>query len=132
MKKYILFFIFSILLTNNNIYCNGIDVVEEEIETVEEKFNAGELIFDHILDSYDWHICTWKGRHISVYLPIIVVCEGELYCFSSRHLHHGHSPHCCVQAFSGCSEQGLLAVLELRNTATPLVVEHRPGAPGLQ
>lgn len=90
MKKYILFFIFSILLTNNNIYCNGIDVVEEEIETVEEKFNAGELIFDHILDSYDWHICTWKGRHISVYLPIIVVCEGELYCFSSRHLHHGH------------------------------------------
>ena len=41
-------------------------------------------------------------------------------------------PHCCVQAFSGCSEQGLLAVLELRNTATPLVVEHRPGAPGLQ
>lgn len=90
MKKYILFFIFSILLTNNNIYCNGIDVVEEEIETVEEKFNAGELIFDHILDSYDWHICTWKGRHISIYLPIIVVSEGELYCFSSRHLHHGH------------------------------------------
>ena len=53
----------------------------------EEKLDAGELIFDHILDSYDWHICTWKGKHISVYLPIIVRSEGEFYVFSSKHFH---------------------------------------------
>ena len=59
----------------------------------EEKLDAGELIFDHILDSYDWHICTWKGKHISVYLPIIVRTEGEFYVFSSKHFHHGHQYH---------------------------------------
>lgn len=59
----------------------------------EEKLDAGELIFDHILDSYDWHICTWKGKHISIHLPIIVRSEGEFYVFSSKHFHHGHQYH---------------------------------------
>lgn len=62
----------------------------EQIEAEAEKFNAGDLIFEHIMDSYDWHICTWKGKHVSVNLPIIVFSEGELYTFSSKHLHHGH------------------------------------------
>lgn len=65
----------------------------EESQEVEKKFDAGELIFDHILDSYDWHICTWKGHHISVYLPIIVYSEGELYSFSSKNFHHHHPYH---------------------------------------
>ena len=67
--------------------------VDNESQEVEEKFDAGELIFDHILDSYDWHICTWKGKHISVYLPIIVYSEGELYSFSSKNFHHHHPYH---------------------------------------
>lgn len=64
------------------------EIDEIEIEIEEEGLNAGELIFDHILDSYDWHICTWKGKHIGVYLPIIVYSEGEFYIFSSKHFHH--------------------------------------------
>lgn len=64
-----------------------------EQENVKAKFDAGELIFDHILDSYDWHICTWKGHHVSVYLPIIVYSEGELYSFSSKNFHHHHPYH---------------------------------------
>lgn len=62
----------------------------EVVEDVEEKLDAGALILDHIMDSYEWHICTWKGKHISINLPIIVLSEGELYVFSSKHLHHGH------------------------------------------
>lgn len=62
----------------------------EVVEEVEEKLDAGALILDHIMDSYEWHICTWKGKHISINLPIIVLSEGELYVFSSKHLHHGH------------------------------------------
>lgn len=62
----------------------------EVVEDVEEKLDAGALILDHIMDSYEWHICTWKGKHISISLPIIVLSEGELYVFSSKHLHHGH------------------------------------------
>lgn len=67
-----------------------VETIDADLKDAEEKLNAGELIFDHILDSYDWHICTWKGRHICVYLPIIVYSEGELYTFSSKHFHHEH------------------------------------------
>ncbi len=67
-----------------------VETIESDVKEAEEKLNAGELIFDHILDSYDWHICTWKGKHITVYLPVIVYSEGELYTFSSRHFHHEH------------------------------------------
>lgn len=68
----------------------AVGVIDADLKDAEEKLDAGELIFDHILDSYDWHICTWKGKHISVYLPIIVFSEGELYTFSSKHFHHEH------------------------------------------
>ncbi len=52
-----------------------------------EKFNAGEVIIEHVLDSYEWHIFTWKGRDVSVYLPCIVFHEGKCYTFSSRVFH---------------------------------------------
>ncbi|MBO6056657.1 MAG: F0F1 ATP synthase subunit A, partial [Bacteroidales bacterium] len=44
-----------------------------------EKFNAGEVILEHILDSYEWHIFTWKGHEVSIYLPCIVFNEGKCY-----------------------------------------------------
>ena len=52
-----------------------------------EKFKAGEVIIEHILDSYEWHIFTWKGHEVSVYLPCIVFNEGRCYTFSSRVFH---------------------------------------------
>ena len=53
----------------------------------EEKFNAGEVIIEHILDSYEWHLFTWKGHHVGFYLPCIVFNEGKCYTFSSRVFH---------------------------------------------
>lgn len=87
VKTY-LFIISLIIFLPVNAMASG-----DESHEVEKKFDAGELIFDHILDSYDWHICTWKGHHISVYLPIIVYSEGELYSFSSKNFHHHHPYH---------------------------------------
>lgn len=74
--------------SSDNGPAQELEGVETELETAEKGFDAGKLIFDHILDSYEWHICTWKGKHISIYLPIIVFSEGEMYCFSSKHFHH--------------------------------------------
>lgn len=56
----------------------------------EETYNAGEMIIEHVVDSYEWHILTWKGKHISVYLPVIIWHEGHLIVFSSSHFvdHH--------------------------------------------
>lgn len=55
----------------------------------EEKgsFSAGEVIIEHVLDSYEWHIFTWKGHHVSFFLPCIVFNEGKCYTFSSKVFH---------------------------------------------
>ena len=31
-----------------------------------------ELVLEHLADSYEWHIATYEGKHISIPLPIIV------------------------------------------------------------
>lgn len=57
-----------------------------------EKFNAKELIFDHIKDSYGWHIATYKDHHITIPLPIIIYSnDSGLHIFSSSQFHHGHN-----------------------------------------
>ncbi len=62
-----------------------------ESEHEDEKFNAGKMIIDHIVDSYEWHIATIGSKHISIYLPVMLMYDGDFYFFSSRKLHHGHS-----------------------------------------
>jgi F-type H+-transporting ATPase subunit a len=55
-----------------------------------EPFNAGEMIIDHIVDSYEWHIITVGHTHVSVPLPVILIYEGKLHVFMSSKFHHGH------------------------------------------
>jgi F-type H+-transporting ATPase subunit a len=56
----------------------------------EKELAIGDIITEHVFDSYWWHITTYKGRHISMYLPIIARSEGgSWHVFSSRHLAHG-------------------------------------------
>lgn len=58
-----------------------------------EEFKAGEFIFDHIIDSHEWHVATYKETHISIPLPVIVYSKTSgLHIFMSSKLHHGHSP----------------------------------------
>ena len=55
-------------------------------EKKSEKFNAGELIIDHIIDAHEWHI----AGHIAVPLPIILYSQDKgLSMFSSSHLEGG-------------------------------------------
>lgn len=48
-----------------------------------EAFNAGKMIIEHVVDSYEWHILNWGHKHISVYLPVIIFHNGQLLTFSS-------------------------------------------------
>ena len=77
-KKYIITLSFLISLIFST---NFIAFAENQTE---EKFNAGEMIIEHILDSYEWHIFTWKKHEVSVYLPVIIFNEGRCYTFSSK------------------------------------------------
>jgi F-type H+-transporting ATPase subunit a len=62
---------------------------EAAADTLVPKQSAGEIIAEHIADSYWWHITTINEHHISVYLPVIVYVENEGWrIFSSSHLAH--------------------------------------------
>lgn len=60
-------------------------------EGEKEKFNAGELIIDHIIDSHEWHIATVGEKHISIPLPIIILDGGKIKTFMSSRFEHGHA-----------------------------------------
>ena len=56
----------------------------------EKSFDIKEMIFSHVLDSYEWHIMTIGDKHVSIPLLIIVKDERGWYTFSTKKLAHGH------------------------------------------
>ena len=54
--------------------------------------DAKEIVFDHIKDSYDWHITQFGDKHITIPILIIVrSSETGWHVFSSSRLQHGHT-----------------------------------------
>ncbi len=57
-----------------------------------KKFKANKFLFEHISDAHEWHILTYKDKHISVPLPVILISkENGFITFNFSKLHHGHS-----------------------------------------
>ena len=68
----------------------------------DKKFNAGDMIMHHIIDTHEWHILDWKGKHISIPLPIILYHEGVgLVTFMSSKFNHGKSAVFVSDSFIG-------------------------------
>ncbi len=59
-------------------------------EPEKKSFDIKEMIFSHVLDSYDWHIVTLGEKHVSIPLLIIVKDERGWHSFSTQKLAHGH------------------------------------------
>jgi F-type H+-transporting ATPase subunit a len=54
--------------------------------------DAKGIIFEHLQDSYWWHITTVRGHHVSVYLPVIVYSQNSgFHIFPSSRIAHGES-----------------------------------------
>ena len=67
-------------------------VEESPAEQEEAKLDVVGLIFEHIGDSYSWHITTINGHHIEIPLLCIVRSqEGRWYAFSSAKVAHEHT-----------------------------------------
>ncbi len=94
-RNWITWVISAIIILNTSLAaCNdGLKEQEHHSERVKEKkFNEKEFMFDHISDSHEWHILTYKNKHISLYLPVILLSKNTgLIVFSSAKFHHGHS-----------------------------------------
>lgn len=55
----------------------------------QKKFDTGELIFDHIKDSYEWHITTIGHTPIGIPLPVILYSQySGFHFFMSSKFHH--------------------------------------------
>jgi F-type H+-transporting ATPase subunit a len=54
----------------------------------EGKFNAGEMIMEHVVDSHEWHIAEIGTLHLTIPLPVILFYEGELHTFCSSRFHN--------------------------------------------
>ena len=48
-----------------------------------EDLDIGAVVFDHILDSYEWHITEWKGKPVAIHLPVIIIDHG-IHTFNSH------------------------------------------------
>lgn len=59
-----------------------------ESDVEHKEFAAGEMIIEHITDSYEWHIITIGKTHVSVPLPIMMYDEGKFHFFMSSVFHH--------------------------------------------
>lgn len=70
------------------------DNQNEGYHSEEEKgLDVQEIIFEHMLDSYEWHIATFNGKDIALHLPIILYSiTSGWHIFSSKKIHenHGH------------------------------------------
>jgi F-type H+-transporting ATPase subunit a len=64
-------------------------VIANEEKAASGKFNAGEMIIEHISDAHEWHIMTFGETHVSIPLPVILFYDGKLSTFCSSKFHHG-------------------------------------------
>jgi F-type H+-transporting ATPase subunit a len=81
-----------VLFTGFSVKAGGSN--HEEKTYNHESFNPGDMILEHIKDSYDWHIMDIHGHPISVPLPIIVYdSKNGFNAFFSSRFDHGHTPY---------------------------------------
>lgn len=56
---------------------------QEHKEKKPEGFNAGDMIMEHVVDNHEWHILEIGHFELKVPLPVILIYDGKLFCFSS-------------------------------------------------
>lgn len=86
--KYIFVLVCLFVIGSTSSYASS----EEHSLEGEKSLNVKELILDHLADSYQWHITTWKDHPIVVSLPVIVKGENSGWnVFSAARFDHGHA-----------------------------------------
>lgn len=61
-------------------------------QTTEEKFNAAEVIIEHIKDGHEFHFATIGHTHVTIPLPVIIYSpQRGLDAFLSSRFEHGHA-----------------------------------------
>ncbi|MBL4624793.1 MAG: F0F1 ATP synthase subunit A [Flavobacteriales bacterium] len=77
----------------SHVLIDADESLEDDQSALEkERFNAGEMIMEHIDDSHEWHLWGAGENSVSVPLPIILYHEDNGFSiFMSSNFHHGHA-----------------------------------------
>ncbi|MEI7498983.1 MAG: F0F1 ATP synthase subunit A [Bacteroidota bacterium] len=70
---------------NDSVFDNA---GQPESKKEEGRFNAGEMIMEHVIDNHEWHIAEIGSLKLTIPLPIILICEGRLFTFCSSRFHN--------------------------------------------
>ena len=57
----------------------------------EGKFNAGEMIMEHVVDNHEWHVAEIGNFNLTISLPVILLYDGKLVTFCSSRFHNESS-----------------------------------------
>ncbi|MDP4266664.1 MAG: F0F1 ATP synthase subunit A [Bacteroidota bacterium] len=85
--KPVVFVLFFFML----MFLSGSMWASESKEKDNGKFNPGEMIIEHVIDSHEWHIAEIGGKSISIPLPVILFYNGNLDVFCSSRFEHGNA-----------------------------------------
>ena len=67
-------------------------VAQEHSEGEAKPLDVTAMIFEHVGDSYYWHITDWGETSIALPLPVMVYSKTSgFHCFMSSKFHHGHA-----------------------------------------
>lgn len=76
------------------------------------KFRPGEMIIEHVVDAYEWHILSAGNFHLTIPLPVLLYTEGKFYSFLSNRLHEGSYYKGFVIASAGPHKGKIITVKE--------------------
>lgn len=80
--------LFALAAVSNLVKASEEHAVTDSVSP--KKFDTGDMIFNHIKDSYEWHITTVGHTHVSIPLPVILYSrQSGLHLFMSGKFHHG-------------------------------------------
>ncbi len=84
----------GVLLNTPHLLANEPKTAIAKTDSIEKKeaIKPGDIIFEHIGDSYYWHIVSFKDKEVSIPLLVIVYSQiSGFNIFCSSKFHHGHS-----------------------------------------
>jgi len=90
---------------------------ENEVE--EAEYNAGKEIIEHIIDSHEWHILTYKHTHVSIPLPVILYDNGIFVAFWSSKFLHGHDSYKGYKLMSDGDYKGKIVIINEAGEINP-------------
>ena len=87
---FLLFFLSFVFVSQGPLQAKEAEGVKKESSVQKEEMDIGDMIMEHVVDSYEWHLWTYKDHPVAIYLPVILYDNGHWMVFSSKHLYHGN------------------------------------------